>query len=138
MIDVFWVDPVVLAFITDVSVVFVPTQGLAHIERIFRIPLSRWVVAVVAHDSPIHAVAAEEQNVMSIASLSRKCSILWDIPHSLVHVDCRLVRDSDEEVHKPSIFLLTCLVETSSELLGQAHLPVLWSHGESGDMTMPR
>lgn len=71
MIDVFWVDSVVLAMLTDVFVVFVSTEGLAHIERIFRIPCTSWVVAVIAHDSPIHAVATKKQIVMSIESLSR-------------------------------------------------------------------
>lgn len=138
MIDVFWVDSVVLAMLTDVFVVFVPTEGLAHVERIFRIPFTSWVVAVIAHDSPIHAIATKKQNLMSIESLSKTPSISFDIPHFLVHVYCRLVRDSDEEIHEPSIFLLTRLVETSSKSFSKAHLPVLWSHSEGGDMTMPR
>ena len=59
------------------------------------------------------------------------------LPHLFVHVDCCLVRHSNEEIHEPSILLFACLIQAVGQGFGEAHLPVLGRDSKTSDMTVP-
>lgn len=128
----------IFAILTDISLPFVPAQGLSHVKGIFRGAPTGWVIAIVSYDSAIHTIARGPSNDISIRIDPEW--LVWIgrcLPHLLVHIDCGLIRDSDKKIHEPSIFLLTCSVQLSGQLFRKAHLAVLRCNGESGDMAMP-
>lgn len=61
----------------------------------------------------------------------------WNAPHSFVHIDGRFIRDANEKVHEPSVFLLARLVQMCSQCFGKPHLPVLGSNSKTRNVTMP-